>query len=442
MGVLDRSVAGALRVRWQDQRMGPITIFDKSALQALSMDKAVWFDAFFLANVVPLFYVETLADLEKKVARGRKPEDIVGVLAEKTPSGAVPNVHHRQLILGELIGHMIEMTGQAVIGAGDVKRAPDGSVGVHVDEFPEEAALLRWKNHDFLEIERTFAKGWRAELAEHDADRLIGVLKNILPSDAKISDLERLKAFIDSFSSSNEPEVIELALEVLGVPDEYKRFALARWEAEGKPPLDEFVPYTMHVFTVDLLFYLGIHRGFISGDRASNKADMAYLYYLPFAMVFVSGDRLHRRTVPLLLREDQSYLHIDEFKQALRELDEHFNGLPEEIKQLGVLQFASYPPSDMDNAVTRLWDKHMRPDWREVARRQEAELGKPRDEDTGRETVAEVRRRFEEARPVTDQEASLAGAGPDYFVIRRQVPVKKGKWRMVSKEVEEAEGET
>jgi hypothetical protein len=37
--------------------MGPIVIFDKSALQALSMDEAVWFDAFFLANVVPVFYV-------------------------------------------------------------------------------------------------------------------------------------------------------------------------------------------------------------------------------------------------------------------------------------------------------------------------------------------------------------------------------------------------
>jgi len=70
------------------------------------------------------------------------------VLAEKTPSGAVPSVHHRQLILAELLGQTVEMTGQALIGAGDVKQAPDGTVGVHVDEFPEEAALLRWKNHD------------------------------------------------------------------------------------------------------------------------------------------------------------------------------------------------------------------------------------------------------------------------------------------------------
>jgi hypothetical protein len=86
------------------------------------------------------------------------------VLAEKTPSGAVPNVYHRQLILGELFGQTIAMTGQAVIGAGDVKQAPDGTVGVHVDEFPEEAALLRWKNYDVLEIERAAARVWRAGL--------------------------------------------------------------------------------------------------------------------------------------------------------------------------------------------------------------------------------------------------------------------------------------
>lgn len=59
----------------------------------------------------------------------------------------------------------------------------------------------------------------------------------------------------------------------------------------------------------------------------------------------------------------------DKFKEALRE---HYDGLPEEIKQLGVLRFASYPPPGMDNAVTRLWDKHMRPDWREIAQGREA----------------------------------------------------------------------
>jgi hypothetical protein len=418
--------------------VGPITIFDKSALQALNMDEAVWFDAFFLANVVPVFYVETLADLEKEVAEGRTPEQVVGNLAEKTPSGAAPNVYHRPLILAELTGQAITMTGQVIVSAGDVRQAPDGAIGVHVDEFPEEAMLLRWRSHEFLEIERAAAKGWRAELAEHDPDQMVGLLKNIVPAGGKFSDLERLKGFTAEFCTSTDREVIELALDVVGVPGQYLGFALARWEADGRPPLDQFAPYTAHVFQVDLLFYLGIHFGFISGERASNRADMAYLYYLPFGMVFVSGDRLHHRTVPFFLRKNQSYVRADDLKQALREIDEHYYALPDEIKELGVLQFASYPPSDLDNIVTQLWDKHVRPDWRDIARRQEAERARPREKETDEAKVAEIRKRLEGAQHLTDLPV-IGREGPEYFVIRRQVPVRKGKWRMVSKEVEEAQ---
>jgi hypothetical protein len=46
----------------------------KSFLQSLSVDESVWFDHFFIPNICPLFYVETLADLEKSVREGRTPE--------------------------------------------------------------------------------------------------------------------------------------------------------------------------------------------------------------------------------------------------------------------------------------------------------------------------------------------------------------------------------
>jgi hypothetical protein len=42
---------------------------------------------------------------------------------------------------------------------------------------------------------------------------------------------------------------------------------------------------------------------------------------------------------------------------------------------------------------------------------------------------------------VLGDEARPASDAADYIVIRRQVPVRKGKWRMVSKEVEEADSE-
>jgi hypothetical protein len=420
--------------------MGPITIFDKSALQALSIDETVWLEAYFLSNVTPLFYVETLADLEKAVAEGRTSEEVVASLAGKTPSDAYPNVHHRTLIEAELQGQEIEMSGRVMVAAGEYRRAPDGSLGMHIDEFPEAAMLLRWKNHEFDEAEREVARRWREELAANEPDRVIAIVKNVLPAGTKISNLETLKSAVDDFCESNEREVVRLALHMLEVPEWAQKMVLERWEEAGRPSLPTFAPFTTHVFKVDLLYYLGIDRGFISGERASNKADMAYLYYLPFTMVFVSGDRLHRRTAPLFLTAEQSYVESDDFKAGLREIDDHQNQLPEEIKQLGVLQFAGWPPSGLENLVTRLWDKHMRPDWRETAAEQEAKRGKPRDEDADRTTLAEMKRRTESAQPIPEAEVPASGDEADYAIIARQVPVRKGKWRMVSEEVEEADG--
>jgi hypothetical protein len=136
---------------------------------------------------------------------------------------------------------------------------------------------------------------------------MVDLVKTILPTDRRISDLEQLKAFIDEFCASRDRKVISLALAVLGLPEKDSRAYRKRWEKELKRPLDRFAPYATHVFKVDLLFYLGIARGFISGDRASNKADMAYLYYLPCSTAFASGDGLHRRTVPLFLDDDQFF---------------------------------------------------------------------------------------------------------------------------------------
>lgn len=355
-------------------------------------------------------------------------------MAEKTPTSAVPNVHHRSLVLAELMGTKIEMSHRAVINAGELRQMPDGSIGVHVEEFPEQAALLRWMNHDFLEVERASARAWREELAAHDPARLIGILKNVLPTDTKLSDLGSLKAFIDSFCSRSDREVVDLALHVLGVSGEYERFAVRRWLDAGRPSLSEFAPYSTHVFEVELLFYLGIHRGFISGERSSNRADMAYLYYLPFTMVFVSGDGLHRRTAPLFLREDQSYLEARDLKSALHELDTRYNRLPDDIKALGVMVFASYPPSDADDAVGRLWDKHMRPDWRAIASARETSVGKPRDEEADHETLDELRNQLEEAQPVTGG-PSISAPIPDYAFVTRTIPPMKGKWRILPKHI-------
>jgi hypothetical protein len=71
---------------------GPIVIFDKSLLEALSLDETVWLGQFYRINMTPLFFVETLADLEKAPRDDRTPEQVVERLAEKTTAiSADPN---------------------------------------------------------------------------------------------------------------------------------------------------------------------------------------------------------------------------------------------------------------------------------------------------------------------------------------------------------------
>lgn len=84
----------------------------------------------------------------------------------------------------------------------------------------------------------------------------------------------------------------------------------------------------------------------------------------------------------------------------------------------------------------------MRPDWRDVAKVRESRLGQPRDEAAERQTVADLTQRLEQAEPMSQaEEAGLGANDHDYFVFQRRVPTTKGKWRMVSKEVEEAADE-
>src|SRR5437763_285809 len=98
---------------------GPITIFDKSALQSFNPDEALWFDYFYKTNITPLFYVETLADLNKSLKSGRTPEHLVGSIAYKTPSlGSELNVHHHTLCVNDLLGDLVTMKRLPILGHG------------------------------------------------------------------------------------------------------------------------------------------------------------------------------------------------------------------------------------------------------------------------------------------------------------------------------------
>src|SRR4051794_6972525 len=108
--------------------MGPLVLFDKSFLQSLSVDESVIFDHFFISVICPLFYVETLADLEKAIRQGRTPEQEVGMIARKTPEmNGHPCAHHTDLCLKNLMAQDIPMEGRIPILGGKPVRVDDRS---------------------------------------------------------------------------------------------------------------------------------------------------------------------------------------------------------------------------------------------------------------------------------------------------------------------------
>src|SRR6266403_1745817 len=148
---------------------GPTVTFDKSFLQSLSTDESVWLDHLFSCNVTPLFFIETLADIEKEVHKGRTPEQIVGNLAEKTPDmNGLVNPFHLSLLESELIaGATFGMDGRMLKAGGQVVTLND-QTGVIYKISPEEEAFIRWQRREFLDLERQTAKAWRKSVTGID----------------------------------------------------------------------------------------------------------------------------------------------------------------------------------------------------------------------------------------------------------------------------------
>src|SRR5258708_31936391 len=344
--------------------MKPMLIFDKSFLESLNPDEAVWLDNFFATCITPLFFVETLADLEKEVRRGRTPEQVVGSLAYKTPDmNSHVNPHHTWMLLSELRGDQnVAMDARMRRADGIVEQLNDQH-GVIYKSSKEEEAFVRWQRGEFLDLERRIAKEWREGVSGVDYSQSYGLFSKFYGGFRKPKNLKDTKDIAETLIDLLEEEAsFRFGMKLLEVPPDAQLAAIARWSAQRRKPLREFAPYFRHMYAVELFYYLAIGADLISrvrpAKKADNKVDIAYLYYLPFCKVFASSDNLHARVVPLFLREDQSFVKGPELKADLNKLDEHFDALPDETKAKSLHTFASYPPPEESFLVTRLWDRH------------------------------------------------------------------------------------
>lgn len=410
--------------------MGPVLIFDKSALQGLSLDEAVWFEPFFLFNITPVFFVETLADLSKANKR-RTAEAVVADIAGKTPRLSTwPNLFHLNLIGSDLMGTHPPMDGQVMVAGGEPKRSPDGQLGHHFGEFDETAALARWQEERFHELERAVAVTWRDTLSNVDFHSMIQDARAATQVD-RVKTLDQAYHVASEYVAGSGIERLEFTRRFLGIGPQWTDRIAARYAEIGEVALEQFAPYAAFVLKVSLFFYMGMASNLIGRERKSNMVDVAYLYYLPFCQVFTSTDKLHRTVAPYFLRSNQRFLDGRDLKAALREIVAHGEAHMEEVEEMGIVRFAQRPPNDLDNAVTELWDT-FRPGWRDAPAHYE-----PREHEgpPGSITAEDLRVVAERSVPVVGPPAT---GEPDYSnsMFIKQIPVRRGRWRMVPPEAE------
>jgi hypothetical protein len=336
--------------------MGPIALFDKSFLQSITVDESVWFDHFFLPLICPVFYVETLGNLAKKATKVGSAEVMVRDIANKFPEwGGSPSAFHSDLIINDLLGQHIMLRPQVPRPGGRAVKS-----GTIFEQTPEEEAFHRWQKGEFREVERLAAVMWRKALGELDLVAVAKEMRALGVTQKACKTLEEAKALADALVAGTEKPFTRLALAItfFHIPQELHHPIAQRWRTSGARTLAEFAPYAAYALTVEVFFQIALGAGLIGGERPSNRTDIAYLFYLPFAMIFVSSDDLHRRTVRLFMRPDQAFVWGIDLKPALKTVNGHFLQLPEEEREKGISKFAHVPPAG--NLVAEIWDRFMR----------------------------------------------------------------------------------
>ena len=397
--------------------MGPISLFDKSFLQSLSADEAVWFDHFSLPVVCPVFYVETLADLAKGATR-RTAEEVVADIARKFPewSGS-PCGFHIALCVNNPFGAEVVMDGRIPRPGGrPVQR------GLVFEYAPEEEAFQRWNKGEFLGVEKLAAAGWRKALADLDLKKIAGELEMLGIEKRKCRTLEEARDYAREIINGKERPFARLVLASLlfHIPQHLHPRLVERWRSEGEPTFDKFAPYAAFVMTIEVLFRVAMASGLIGTSRVSIRTDIAYLFYLPFCTLFVSDD-LHRKCAPLFLRRDQEFIWGIDLKPALKNINAHFLRLPGEERDRGISAFAHAPPPG--NLVSDLWDRHLRPGYRDE---------KPITPNPAMD--AELVKRFKEFRGQPTLEVAEDEERHEMISVPHTVRHKRGSWWQLPKD--------
>lgn len=335
----------------------PIVI-DKSTFQSLSFDEVILLHNYYRPNITPILTMEIMADLKKTFDNSTDSNNRVKDFAKKLlPYNSSVNVNFVDLLLDDLLYGTISIDYTPIIGSTELVKSESGKIGFHMKESPQEKAISRWKDGNFIEAEKELASIWRNITTQKDLlVNLKESLKNRIQIPDKFNSLDELNTYIDSMLDN--PDIQENLLFFLisefDINSEDASKIFYRWFFTEKKNIRKFAAYAFYCAKVKLLFDFALRYDLVS-TRPTNMLDLQYFYYLPFAKLFASNDKFQKSLAPYLIDSNQEFIDGEELKKDLKKLVEYRATLSEEKD---IDRTKKEPPRLPDSLTYKLWRKN------------------------------------------------------------------------------------
>lgn len=343
--------------------MNPRIIIDKSILQSMSEQEFVPLDKHLFVIVPPILIKEILGNLAKD--SDTKAINRVRSLANRirgVNSHIVENYKH--LLAFALLGNEPPMDGR-IIAPYKTAISSKGYVGSIVGDTPDDEAVFRWQQQDFTTGEKSWAHFWRNINRPVSGNSYITKLKDVGVEIPQLKNDDQLKNIVDEVLANKKAQskLFYILFDISKLPFPIQSQAIDRWFYQGQPLFKEFSPYATFCLKAILLLTIGLTNPQIFRRDKNNIKDLEYCFYLPFCEIFTSSDKLHRKLIPMLTREDQTFVFGEELSKDLKRLAQEWNELSEDQKLLEFNIRKDKPKENPDSVVSNIWKKH-RPDYK------------------------------------------------------------------------------
>lgn len=337
-------------------------LLDKSIFQGLSARELICTQRYFLQTLPPVLVLELVGDL-KKAQTKKSPKQAVAEIARKFGGSGEPiTAPYREMLSESLLGNPVPMTGQIPIDSGDRIPLSEGGYALSIQPQPLNYLILRLAAGKATPYDDALAARWRESAQHLTLRRLDDFLRREHVIFAPASSLDELRCVVDGVL--DEPGLQDIWVTWLLQQEsraDLRRAIALRWSFAGGR-LASFAPYAHHCLRCLLLLHAGSRSHLLPKWEPTHLVDVQYLYYAPFCSVFSSTDRVHTSLGPLVMREYQRFLPGPIFKQSVRAICDHFDGLPDSERQAVLRELGCRPPHLRGNPLVEAWDALFPPD--------------------------------------------------------------------------------